>query len=347
MRLTVSDFANSRAPQALGLCSGDLPRLCSYLNQATAELLQIASETGWAGGWDKLLLNVACSENFITLPPQYARLINIAVCRRPLPIFNSFFEVLEAGIGVQGPIQGRFGCGIQAAFERSNVPTAVDLPTSNQLLRVYITDARDINKRILFLDARDSASNGIYTTDVGNQINGFPLVFDQPFATSAFIVTAFAAIQKDVTYGDVILKAVDNDTGQETFLARYTPQQTNPVYRRYYLQAGCPWPTDICPSGNVPATRQVTAFAKLEFRPVSEPTDLLLISNLPALKAKCEAIRYSELDSPVALQMAAAKHAGAVRLLSHELAVYHGDQPSVNLAVFGTAKLERVNIGML
>lgn len=347
MRLTLADAANSRIPAVLGLCSGDLPRLASYLNQATQELMLVASETGWADGWDKIVLNVPCSENYITLPPQYARMINMAVCRRALPIFNNFYEVLEAGIGVQGPIEGRWGCGMQAAFERTNVPTAVDLPTSNQLLRVYITDARDINKRILFLDARDSAGNGIYSTDIGNQITGFPLVFDQPFTTSAFIVTAFAAIQKDVTYGDVILKSVDNDTGEETFLARYTPQQTNPVFRRYYLQAGCPWPTDLSPACNPCGSRQVTAFAKLEYRPVSQPTDLLLISNIPALKAKCEGIRYSEMDNPTALQMAAAKHAGAVRLLNHELATVHGEKPAINLAPFGTARLERVNIGML
>lgn len=345
MRLTLQQFANSRVAEALGLCSGDIPRIASYANQATWELMLAAPETGWADGWDKIVLQLPCSDNYLTLPPQYARLINIAVCRTGLPIFNNFYEVLEAGIGVQSPCAGRWGCGIQAAFERTNVPTAIDLPASNQYLRVYITDARDVNKRILFLDARDSAGNGIYSTDIGNQINGFPLVFAQPFTTSAFIVTSFTAIQKDVTYGDVVLKAVDATTGVETFLARYTPQQTNPVFRRYYLQAGCPWTTDV--SSTTPPTRQVTAMAKLEYHPVSEPTDLLLISNMPALKAKCEGIRFSEMDNPTALQMAAAKHAGAIRLLNKELAVYHGIAPAVNVAPFGTARLERVNVGMI
>lgn len=329
----------------LGLCHGDLPRLASYINQATNELMMAAPETGWADGWDKIVLDLPCTENYLTLPPQYARMINIAVCRVAIPIYNNFYEVLEAGIGVQSPCAGRWGCGIQAAFERTNVPTAVDLPPSNQYLRVYLTDPRDIGKRILFLDARDAAGNGIYSTDIGNQISGFPLVFSQPFTTSTFIVTRFNAIQKDVTYGDIVLKSVDATTGEETFLSRYTPRQTNPVYRRYYLQAGCPW--NINTSSTTPHTRQVTAMAKLEYRPVSEPTDLLLISNLPALKAKCESIRFSELDNPTALQMAAAKHAGAIRLLNKELATYHGIAPAVNVAPFGTAKLERINIGMI
>lgn len=345
MRLTLSDAAKSRIPDVLGLCHGDFPRLASYINQATNELMMAAPETGWADGWAKIVFDLGCADNYITLPPEFSRLVNINVCRTAIPVFNEWYETLEAGIGLQSPCVGRWGCGIQAAFERTNVPTAIELPTSNQYLRVYITDARDVNKRIVFLDAKDSAGNGIYSTDIGNQINGFPLVFTQPFTTSAFIVTRFSAIQKDVTYGDVVLKSVDASTGIETFLARYTPQQTNPVYRRYYLQAGCPWTTDI--SSTTPRSRQVTAMAKYEFRLVSEPTDLLLISNLPALKAKCESIRFSELDNPTAMQMSAAKHAGAIRLLNKELATYHGIAPALNVAPFGTAKLERINVAMI
>lgn len=345
MRLTLSDAANSRIPDVLGICHGDLPRLSSYINQATNELMLAAPETGWADGWAKLVFDLTCTEIYITLPEIYSRLINLAVCRIPLPIYNEFYEVMEDSIGVQGPITNRYGCGIQAAFERTNVPTAVDIPAgANSYIRAYITDARDIGKRILFLDAADASGLGIYSTDVGNQINGFPIVFNQPFVTSAFIVTRFAAIQKDVTYGDVVIKAVDATTGVETFLSRFTPQQTNPVFRRYYLQAGCPWPA--CDNGQ-PRTRQITCLAKYEFRPVSQPTDLLLISNLPALKAKVEGIRFSELDNPTALQMAAAKHAGAIRLLNKELATYHGISPAVNVSPFGTARLERLNIGSM
>lgn len=323
---------------ALGLCAGDLPRLASYINEATQQLISVASETGWHGGWAKLRLAVACGNPYITLPAEYARLVNITLCRWPMPIFNEWYEVLEAGIGLQDPCTGKYGCGIQATFERAAVPTAVDLTASNQYLRVYITDTRDVNKRILILNAIDNNGVGIYSTDVQNQINGFPMVFSQPFTTSASIVTGFSAIVKDETYGDVILKQVDATTGVEVQLARYTPKQTNPVFGRYYLQGFC---------AASESARSVTAMAKYEYQPVSEPADLLLISNLPALKAECEAIRFSEMDNPNAQAMALLKHRQAVKMLSQELAHYHGDQPSVNLAMFGTARLENQRIGSL
>lgn len=342
MRVTLADAANSRIADVLGLCRGDLPRISSYINEATQVLIGVAGETGWADGWDKVVFEVSCAEPYITVPAIYARVINIAVCRRGLPLFNQFYEVLEAGIGLQSPCQGKYGCGIQAAFERDNVVTAIDLTATNQYLRVYVTDARDVGKRIIFTGALDSNGVGIYTTDIGNQINGFPLVFNQPFTTSAFIVTAFTGVQKDVTYGDVIVSQVDATTGAEVQLARYTPQQTRPVFRRYYLQAGCPIPQNADTQ-----LRQVTAMCKYEYRPVSQPTDFLLIGNIPALKAQCESIRFSEMDNPQAQAMALLKHRQAVRILNQELQHYHSDKPAVNVAPWGTAHLERQMIGQL
>lgn len=342
MRLTLQDIGSSRIPQSLGLCATDWPRISSYVNQATQTLMNAASETGFLGGWAKVVFNLPCSENYITLPPEFARLVNLTVCRWPIPVFNSWYEVLEAGIGLQEPCTGRYGCGLNAAFERSNVPTAVDLDPVGQFLRVYVTDARDINKRIVFLGAKDQNGNGVYSTDVQNQIQGLPLVFNQPFSTTAFVISSFSAVVKDETYGDIVLVQVDQTTGTEVQLSRYTPKQTNPVFRRYYLQAGCP-----IPPNTTPGTRQVVCMAKYEYQPVSEPLDLLLISNIPALKAEVEAIRFSEIDNPQSQAMALLKHRQAVKMLNQELASAHGDQPSVVLALQGTAKLERQRIGTL
>jgi len=326
----------------LGLCAGDLPRLASYLNEATQVLISVASETGWAGGWAKLVFNITCADPYLTLPYGYARLVNMTLCKWPMPIFNQWYEVLEAGIGLQEPCTGKYGCGIQATFERDSVLTAVDLTPTNQLLRVYVTDTRDINKRIIFTGAKDANGVGIYSTDVQNQIDGFPLVFNSPFTTSAFIVTSFSGVQKDVTYGDIILVQVDATTGAEVQLARYTPNETRPTYRRYYVQGFCPADPNA-----VNQTRQITAMAKYEYRPVSQPTDFLIIGNIPALKAQCESIRFSEIDNPNSQAMALLKHRQAVKLLSQELAHTHGDQPSVVLALQGTAKLENQRIGTL
>lgn len=343
MRTTLQDLANSRAPSVLGLCSGDLPRLASYANEAQQVLINAAGETGFNGGWAKVLFQLTCDQPYITLPPQFARLINITLCRWGMPLFNVFYEVMEAGIGLQDPCTGKYGCGISAAFERDNVSTMVDMPSSGHYVRLYLTDSRDINKRVIFTGARDSNNVGIYTTDIANQIDGFFLTLDQPFVTTPYIVTSFSGVQKDVTYGDVLLFAVNAVSGVETQLARYTPNETRPSYRRYYLQGGCPIPANS-PTGTA---RHVTALAKYEFQPVSQPSDYLLIGCIPALKAQMESIRFSEMDNPQSQAMALLKHRQAMKLLNQEMQHYHSDKVSVNFAPFGTARLERQMIGQL
>lgn len=255
MRRRLSDVCASLIPHRLGLCRDDLPGICAYVNPATEELINIASDTGWVGCYHKLVFHVDRSNPYITLPVGYSRIISLASCR-PMPIRNEFYEFLEVGTGPLPNPNGstRCGndldiCGTGQAFDRNQVPTAVDLTPTNQYLRVYLTDARDVGSKLLVYNALDANGVGIYSTDVNEQVNGFLMTMTQPFTTSDSIVTSFTAIGKSVTYGDVLLKQVDADTGEEVLLSRYKPNETNPAYRRYYLRS---LPNGCC-NGSPPA----------------------------------------------------------------------------------------------
>lgn len=344
----VSAFLNSRGPQRLGLCADDVPRNCSFINQATEELLNKAGEDGWADGWDRVVFNVTRGDPYLTSPPQFSRIIAMNVCRAPIRIQNAWYETLVAGIGLRSPCadsQPNGCCGALEAYSRPNVPTAYDLTSTNQKLRVYITDARDVGKRILFTDAKDQNGNGVYSQGGQYNVIGFYLQFQNPFVTSDFIITAFSAVFKDETYGDVILMQVDATTGTERLLARYTPKMINPTYRRYLVGAL----PDGCCTDNTPSTpAQVTCMCKLGFQQVGAPTDRLLVGNIPALIEMCASIRHREVDRADAKALAISEEAKAVSLLNQELETYNGKiQPAINLAVFGTAILPRQRIGTL
>ncbi len=346
MRITLGQVAaDSRIQQVLGNCAGDLPRLASYLNEAIQRLINTAGEEGFWGGWAKVAFTVSQSDPYLTLPSQFARAINIDVCRAPIRINNEWYEFLENGIGLQSPCpNNRFGCAMMEGYERGMVSTAFDLTTTNQYLRVYITDARDAGKRVLFAGAKDQNGNGIYQTDVQHEVIGLMLEMTAPFVTSSMIVTAFSAISKDETYGDVVIKQVDATTGVESLLSRLGPSEMNPVYRRYYLRG---LPTNCCATGT-PNTVQVSAMCKYEFQPVSRPTDFLLIGNVPALKKECQSIRHDEIDSSESKALSISEHREAVKMLSQELHHYSGNnQIAVDVAPWGTARLERQSIGSL
>lgn len=347
MRRRLSDVCSSLIPARLGICRDDLPGLCAFINPAIEELLNIASETGWVGTYHKVVFEVDRSNPYITLPYEYSRIISLAACR-PMPIRNEWYEFLEEGTGPLPNPNGNNKCGLDLcgtgqAYDRNQVPTAVDLTPTNQYLRVYLTDARDVGSKVLVYNALDANGVGIYSTDVNEQVNGFLLPLTSPFTTSDSIVTSFTAIGKSVTYGDVLLKQVDADTGEEVLLSRYKPNETNPAYRRYYLRS---LPNGCC-QGSAPDTALVTAMCKVEFQPVANLTDYLIIGNIPALLAKCESLRYAGIDNAQSQQLSVVKHLQAVKLLNEQLRGFNGDEFSVGFFPFGSANLERVNIGMI
>lgn len=341
MRITVQQVADSRIPQHLGLCQEDIPRLCAYLNEGVQRLVQKGGESGWWGGYDKIVFNVSQSDPYITLPLQYARMMQMDVCQSPIKIQNEWYEFLEAGIGLQSGC----ACGPLQAFERGTVSTAYDLTSTNQLLRVYITDQRDIGKRILFSGAKDENGNGIYTQDVQRPVIGLYLTLQTPFVDSDFIVTGFSAIAKDETYGDIVVKQVDATTGEESLLARLSPKVISPTYRRYYIHS---LPRNCCRNPDDDTEVQVTALLKFDYQPVSQLSDFLLIGNIPALKEICSSIRHRESDDLNMHSLAAVEERSAVKLLNEELTHYMGTKrPAINFAPFGTAHLARKRIGML
>lgn len=345
VRRTLQQLLDSRIPHSLGQCATNLPEVASYVNEAIERLLLCAPETGFWGTWEKVAFNVPNATPYLTLPSKYSRAGGIDICRVPVAINNNWFEFLEFGVGLQTDCSAQSPCGRFGAFDRGMVPTAYDLTATNQYIRVYLTDPRDVGRKIMFSGALDQNGNGIYQQDGLASINGFMLVLAAPFVTSSFIVTSFKEVIKDQTYGDVVVKQVDATTGTEVLLARYTPDETVPQYRRYLL-SGMPCGCCTCP--NNPSMVQVTAMCKLEFVPVKRASDVLLIGNIPALKSEMEAVRYAEQDNSRSQEMALLKHSQAVRLLNQELAGYVGqDQIACNVSVFGSASLESQRVGLL
>ena len=195
-------------------------------------------------------------------------------------------------------------------------------------------------------NAQDQNGNGIYTQDGQQSVNGFFLTLQSPFDTSNMLVSAFGSIAKDFTQGDVILKAVDPSTGLETTLSRYTPDETAPAYRRYYINS---LPTNCCATNFVtPGMVQITAMLKYEYAPVRRDTDFLIIGNIPALIEEAQAIKYSSIDETTAAQLESKHHAKSIKLLQSEMRHQLGElQPAVNSAIFGSARLACAGVGTL
>ena len=344
MRVTLADVRQSALPRSVGLCAADLPRIAEYVNEATERLLYASGETGWYGCWQRVVFQVSTSNPYITLPRQFSRIINLTACNYGLRIRNEFYEMIPGGVGLMPQLNTTpdwFSTTIEG-YERGLVPTMVDLTPTNQLLRAYITDARDEGSRML-ITGKDQNGLDIYTDDGQDTVNGTYLSFLNPLATTAFSLSSISLVQKDVTFGDVVLKQVDQTTGEEVTLSRFSPTETAPAYRRYYITK---LPASCCASGTPSATVSITALAKLEYAPVYLDTDALLISNIPALIEECMAIRYSRTDGDKGKAHAAFHHKSAIRQLQNQMRHYLGEQsPAVKVDVYQGAPLSRVMRG--
>lgn len=347
-RLTVRNIKASRIPQAVGINSGNTPQICQFLNEAQERLIKAGGESGWWGGWSKMIFNVDPNNPYITAPREVARLINLDVCREPVRIQNEFYEFLEFGYGLNRQFVSSSGCSqcnncqYQEAYDRGTYPTAVDL-TAGMKLRVYLTNSADAKKR-LFYAGKDTNGQIINTIDQGVSVQGDFITFDTPFADSAYTLNELTGLQKDTTFGPIRLYGVSS-SGAETYLATIAATEDNPAYRRYFLN-GLPKQCADCDSSTT--TVQVVGIAKLEFIPVSNDTDFLLIGNIPALKNECLAVRYQEMDTETSRKLARENHAEAVRILNEELTHYLGrSQPAVNFAPFGKATLERAGLSTM
>lgn len=92
----------------------------------------------------------------------------------------------------------------------------------------------------------------------------------------------------------------------------------------------------------------MTALVKRDLVPVVYDTDFFLCTNLEALIAEAQSVRYSEMDDANAMSKSAERHMAAIRLLIGQATHSEGkNTPSVNFRPFGSADLRKVHVGMI
>jgi hypothetical protein len=365
-RLRLYDCRNSRLPSVVGLCASDILGVANYVNGAQRRLVYAdeAGDEGWWGTFAEIAFQVSMPPTtatptlpgpYATFGPEIARLEAVNLCERPVLVNNPFVEYLQFGNGRMP--KNFLTCDrprIRNVFTRNNVPTKIDLTNPPQNIWVYFTDPGDIQTKRILIQGTDANNNPIYTLDGTNRVLGVFLVAQTPFVAAPMTFNSITGIQKDITNGAVQVFQVDPVTGLQTLLVTLAPNEQTAWYRRYFFDN---LPPSCCfsaiPTPNNPATLptvlSATAIAKLELLPVYVDTDYCLIQNLEALIEECRSIRYSEVDNPQAnMQMSINAHKQAVKLLRGELAHYLGiDEPAVDWAPFGSARLERQKIGTL
>jgi hypothetical protein len=283
--------------------------------------------------------SVSCGSAYITAPQEVARITDIAVCNQPIHIRNGFYEFLTYSTGLKPQTCAPTCTTVFEAYERDNVCTLASLATTAQTIRIYPTDNRDIGKRVL-VQGKDANDQTILTTDPGSGLSapGEYIVIATPFADSTNTFTTITGLMKDETWGKVLIYQVDPTTTVEATLSEMQPMEGTAWYRRYLLDSVSN--SSICCSTS--PTLQVTAQCRLDFVPVNNETDFLLIPNIEALIQECRAIRFENMDSAMAAQQAIVHHGKAIALLSGQLDKMCGKtNTAIKVPIWGSNVLTR------
>jgi hypothetical protein len=368
-RVTLRDFRLSRGPQAVGLCSGDLPGCARIANAADMRLAfaKEGNDSGWIGSWAEVAFSIDRCKPYLTLPRGFARIEAIDACTKPIPLNNSFYEYQLFGDGRmpktganRGGWLGRGHHADGAAYTRNNAVTFTDLSDGPQQIQIYATNPADYGKRVLIQGINEQGS-AVYSVDGNTNVMGEFVTLASPFATTVNSYMSLTGLQKDVTLGEVQIFQIDPNWGSMELLSTMEPGETVASYRRYYLhnlpRNCCSYQRNILvPHADVGcgcpfAPKEfvlVTALVKLDLVPVTYDTDYFLSQNLEALIAECQSVRYSEMDDSNAMQKSAERHLAAIRLLIGQDT--HTNGKNIQNALFrpfGSADLRRVHVGMI
>lgn len=351
-RLRLFDFRMSDGPGLVGLCREDVVAVANYVNSVQERLIYAkeAGDEGWYGGWAEILMQASRLTPFVTLPREVARIEYADVCNRPIALNNQFQEYVRFGNGRLPKICGgefNHNC-LTTAYTRNNAVTFLDPPTFPFYIQVFALDPADVQAaRRVLIQGPDSNGNVVYSQDGNNEVIGEYVTLANPFVTTLNAWNRLTGIQKDVTVGAIQIMAVDVTTGTSTLILTMEPSEQVANYKRYYFNSlPC-----TCPVGQnciTPQAIPIRAIVKLELIPATVDQDYLLIQSLEALIEEAQSKRMAGIDGMEAKTESANRHKAAVQFLNGQLTHYVGkNSPAIQFSPFGSARLERVRIGMI
>lgn len=282
------------------------------LNLATERLVKNGN---WSGTKQRVNFNVFPDTNnqaVVTLPRAFNTILAGAVMSslsdgvtygRPLPVRNGWYGLSSAGPGIVNDSRYRWQEGFVP--EEGRFTTFRDWTTAVQLrLKFSTTETNPTN----FYIRGNLNGQPVYSGSGSSTIEGIKLVYTAPgtiTSAESFDEPPYEFI-KPITNGTVSLYTWDGVT--ETLVAIYSPEETNPGWRRYRVPA--------CSSWNEADPGQMLTVCKIAWQPISNDNDEVLPGNIGAIRMALEALQNEDSEDYVRAQ---AKWQIAYQLLASEV----------------------------
>jgi len=282
--------AKTRIAKHLNLCATDA-RTTEYINEAQRRLIESGK---WKGTYGKF--TICATDGCIAWPRQIEAIESVAVSENVGTVRNGWFEFVESGYGL---LDNKDNIGYQL-LDRGESPTHKDMSGVGKQVRVYAFLDADAGKTVT-IQGYDDNNNWVRTLKSGSGssavyqdglvvtlVNGY---VDTVYDGLPLKFNSITSVLKDVTQGNVQLYELVDSAPTLVDIATYEPDETLPSYRRSLIPSlggasGCADGTDTKVS--------VTVIAKLRFIDAANDTDVLMVSDLYAIKNMATAIKLEE-----------------------------------------------------
>jgi hypothetical protein len=234
-------------------------------------------------------------------------------CETPITIRNQWFENIQ-GVGLQTPRRNCAGgncneglfvndqwCNFGNGYDRGTGCTFNEIRGLNKKIRVY-NDIAEADDAYITLMGYDENSQWVLTEVDGVWIDGERVPFATPYATSTKFFSNLTAVIKPITNGNIRLYEYNTDTTTQRALSVYEPSEENPAYRKMLVpglenarccNTSCSEDDDDSECRRV----KITAIARLEYVPVSAPTDWVIPGNPDAVAEMMMSVRAGEMHN--------------------------------------------------
>jgi hypothetical protein len=254
------------------------------------------------------------STGYITLPYEVQSILSVHVNGCPEVVFNEFFEYVSVGPGELRSDLHNQGLLVDMG---DGWPCQRDIETANYL-KFILNAPADAGKTVrIFGTSGEAGSLGEDLYDSTTGVRGMPVTLAYPSVTTNFKVQKITGLQfQSGRVGLTGLYVVTS--GDDYFLSRYYPFETNPTYKRYKTQT---------------TTQRIGLKFRRRWVQMTAETDWVYPGNLAALQLGLQALKHEETGY---LEEAMNEWAAAVKWLNDELRANHGSAIfPINWAPFG------------
>lgn len=301
-QFTLANAREAGIDNISGVCA-DSDQFTQWINEVQRRLLK---RGGW---WGTEWLARFCVYNAcITFPRYVGTVLGLRFCGMGnIDVRNNWYTLLRPA----GCTTGWSGNVVSA--DSGTAPTYNNITgDSGKKVRIYLEHGNDAGKTITLFGIDATTKMPLQEERDGVWQPGIRLTLTSPYVETAQLVKRITSVLKDKTQGHLFMFEYNSATTLMRDLARYEPNETNPRYRQSKIHNFCSTPS--CNENDGVSLRTVEAMVKLEFIPVADDNDFLIVDDFDALKLGVHAMRLEEAGDDVGAET---KWLKAVRELHH------------------------------